>query len=221
MRSGSVALLLVTLVACTPSGSGRMIAVDPPEGWAERIRADRASRDGFFERDPESPLLAEDRDAFQGLDYYPLDPSLRFEGPIHFYPQPEPLTMITTTGQTRQAENVGWLSFVVEDQVCVLQVYRLLDSEPRPGVEALFLPFADITSGKQTYGAGRYLELALDRDGDYVLDFNRASNPWCAYGAPERFSCPRTPDANRLPVAIEAGERGFKRHEDDKRPAVG
>lgn len=215
MRTGLLALSLSTLVACAPSGSGRMIAVDPPRGWAERIEADRASKDDYFRDNPDSPLLAERRESFAGLDYYPLDPSLRFEGPVHFYPQPQPLTMITTTGQSRPAEKVGWLSFVVGEQVCVLQVYRMLDSEPRPGVESLFLPFADVTSGEQTYGAGRYVDLVLDRDGDYVLDFNRASNPWCAYGAPERFACPRTPDANRLPVAIEAGERGYERHGHD------
>ncbi len=224
MRFAAVPTLMLALLAtaaCAPSGDGRMVAVDPPQDWTSRLEADRASRDRFFREDPESPLLPEDRESFEGLDYYPPDASLRFEGPIHFYPQPEPLTVITTTGKTRPAERIGWLSFTVDGEVCVLQVYRLLDNDAVSGVDALFLPFADATAGTLTYAAGRYINIELDGKGDYVLDFNRAYNPFCAYGDPERYSCPRTPAANRLPVAIEAGERGFRHDPGDAQTANG
>ena len=69
----------------------------------------------------------------------------------------------------------------------------------------LFLPFLDATSGSETYGAGRYLDLEPDDDGTYAIDFNQAYHPSCVY-APQ-FSCPLTPAENRLPVRIEAGER--------------
>jgi uncharacterized protein (DUF1684 family) len=69
----------------------------------------------------------------------------------------------------------------------------------------VFVPFLDATSGKETYGAGRYLDLEPDEDGTYAIDFNLAYHPSCVYSP--RFSCPLTPAENRLPVRIEAGER--------------
>jgi uncharacterized protein (DUF1684 family) len=71
--------------------------------------------------------------------------------------------------------------------------------------ESVFVPFLDGTSGKESYGAGRYLDLDPEDDGTYVLDFNLAYHPSCVYDP--RFSCPLTPAENRLPVRIEAGER--------------
>jgi len=73
----------------------------------------------------------------------------------------------------------------------------------------LFVPFMDATTGRETYPAGRYVSLEDAGEGRYVLDFNLAFNPSCAYGTPERFQCPRTPAENRLAVAIRAGERGW------------
>lgn len=69
----------------------------------------------------------------------------------------------------------------------------------------LFVPFRDATSGHETYGAGRYLDLEREDDGTYTLDFNVAYNPWCAY-APQ-FSCPLPPPENWLPFRVEAGEQ--------------
>jgi uncharacterized protein (DUF1684 family) len=69
----------------------------------------------------------------------------------------------------------------------------------------MFLPFLDATSGSETYGAGRYLDLEPDEDGTYAIDFNLAYHPSCVY-APQ-YSSPLTPAENRLPIRIEAGER--------------
>ena len=74
----------------------------------------------------------------------------------------------------------------------------------------LFLPFADATSGNETYGAGRYLEIEMQNEGQLLVDFNYAYNPYCAYN--ENWSCPLTPAENRLSVAIRAGESLFETH---------
>jgi uncharacterized protein (DUF1684 family) len=71
--------------------------------------------------------------------------------------------------------------------------------------DSLFVPFLDVTSGHETYGAGRYLDLEAEPDGTYVIDFNLAYHPYCVYA--DHFSCPLTPAENRLPIRIEAGER--------------
>ena len=71
--------------------------------------------------------------------------------------------------------------------------------------ESLFVPFLDATSGTETYGAGRYLDLEPEDDGTWTLDFNLAYHPSCVYDP--RFSCPLTPAENRLAIRVEAGER--------------
>ncbi len=181
-----------------------MAAGNAPDGWETSLAEWRADRDDLM-RDPElSPLLPADRPSFDGLDWFEADAGYRFEGPIHFYAQPERFQIITTSGQQRPCERVGWLTFRLHGEVHILQVYKLLD------VGTPFLPFTDSTSGDETYPAGRYIDIELLEDGRYVLDFNMAYNPSCAYGDPGRFACPVTPQANRMVVPVEAGEKGFK-----------
>jgi uncharacterized protein (DUF1684 family) len=206
-------LVLLCAVSCTPTGSGRMVTEDPPDDWADSVAEYRSSKDRMFKEDPETPLLASDVPAFEGLDYWPPDPDYRFVGPIHFYTQPERFQIITTAGKLRPCEKVGWISIVHAGTVSNLQIYRLLDSDTTDGLQALFLPFADATSGTETYPAGRYVKLGLLEDGRYELDFNYAFNPSCAYGDPTRFACPSTPPENKLPGRVEAGERGYKADE--------
>jgi uncharacterized protein (DUF1684 family) len=189
-----------------------MAVVPPPSGWAGQIAEGRAAKDREFKADPATPLLAEDVASFRGLDYWPPDPAYRYVGPIEAYEKPQRFTIVTTTGVERPCERYGRVTFTLKGERCTLQVYRLLDSEPQPGGSGLFLPFTDATTGKETYPAGRYIDLQGPEGGPFVMDFNRAYNPLCAYGAPERYRCPVTPAENRLPVRIESGERGFKRH---------
>jgi hypothetical protein len=89
-----------------------------------------------------------------------------------------------------------------------LQVYKTISYE-----DILFVPFRDLTSGKETYGAGRYLDLKAGKDqtptGKWLLDFNKAYNPWCAYS--EDYACPLTPPENWLNVPIYAGEKDYKK----------
>lgn len=196
---------------CGPGTGEGMAPAPPPAGWAERLAAERRDKDASFRTDPESPLLEEDRRGFKGLDYWPLDPAYRFVGPIHRLEHPERFTILSTTGKPRPCEWYGTLSFDLKGTACVLRVYRLLDIGDPPGTAGLFLPFTDATTGRESYPAGRYVDLEGPDGGPYVLDFNRAYDPLCAYGAPERFACPVTPKENRLRVAVEAGERGYHR----------
>jgi len=105
-------------------------------------------------------------------------------------------------GKLRDAERAGTLSFELGGAKQRLTGYRF--AKDRSG--SLFVPFLDVTSGTETYGAGRYLDIDPDPgDGTYVLDFNLAYHPSCVYDP--MSSCPLTPAENRLPVRIEAGER--------------
>jgi uncharacterized protein (DUF1684 family) len=128
---------------------------------------------------------------------------------MQVYANPERFEIGTTAGGLRPAERYGQLSFPLDGEVRTLQVYRMLDNPPE-AEESFLVPFRDRTSGKETYPAGRYVNLDGPPGGPYVLDFNVAYNPSCAYGDVQRFACPVTPPENRLDVRIEAGERGFQ-----------
>lgn len=209
----TVGLLTAVLLAPGCAEQPTMSPSTPPTDWGPRIAAERTEKDREFATDPESPLRPQDRAAFEGLDYWAVDPAYRYTGFVSWLETPVPITIITTTGKERPAEKVGRVTFEVGGTACQLTVFRLLDQQRRSGGDGLFLPFADRTTGKETYPAGRYVELEGPEGGPFVLDFNKAYNPLCAYGSPERYRCPVTPAENKLPVRIEAGERGFVREQ--------
>ena len=206
-RLAPLGLAAAIAVSCTESRT-TMVPVPPPSSWTAELRHERAARDASFRTDPDSPLPRAARAAFRGLDYFDADPGWRYAGAVTPYATPERFNIVTTAGETRPAERWGYVTFEHGGRILTLQVYRLLDQADRTGGAGLFLPFKDATTGKTTYAAGRYVDLEGTEGGPFTLDFNRAYNPSCAYGEPERFRCPVTPAENALPVAVAAGERG-------------
>ena len=203
-RLAVAAVLLLLAGACSDESFTKMVHVSPGAGYETQLIEDRAVRDAYFADSPESPLLPEERKNFTALEYFDADSELYFVGDLQVYLQPEALKLVTTAGEWRDAERVGFVEFRIDNRPHRLQVYSLVD-----GSGSLFLPFQDGTTGQDTYPAGRYINLiASSPDGPYELDFNRAYNPSCAYGEADRFACPATPPENRLDVRIEAGERG-------------
>jgi uncharacterized protein (DUF1684 family) len=178
---------------------------DGPHDYRSAIEGYRAEKDAFFKSAPGSPIPLEERDAFTGLPYYAVDEDLVFEGltPVP-YSGTEPTTfqIPTSDGKLRPARRSGVFTFELDGEPRRLTAYEL-DGAHRDG--RMFLPFLDATSGDETYGAGRYLDLEPDEDGTYAIDFNLAYHPSCVYAA--HFSCPLTPAENRLAVPIRAGER--------------
>jgi uncharacterized protein (DUF1684 family) len=203
----AVLLAVAGLAACRGS-SPTMTQDPPPKSWPVAIENERRERDASFSSDADSPIPEAARATFRGLDYFAPDPAWRYAGWVERYAHATPMTMVTTAGKPRPCERWGRVTFAREGQVLSLQVYRLLDLAAQPGGQGLFLPFKDETSGKETYAAGRYVDLDGPENGPFVLDFNRAYNPSCAYGEPERFQCPVPPAENALAVAVRAGERG-------------
>ncbi len=171
------------------------------------ILQERLEKDQFFKSDKESPLLEKDRATFRGLAYYPVDPALRFSVRLHRHPGPKRIRLATNTGEIRYGLRYGYFDFRAGDQACRLQVYRLEEESGNGAL--LFIPFHDLTSGKETYAAGRYIDLKENTSGVYDLDFNRAYNPYCAYNS--TYSCPIPPAENRLTVPIRAGEKTYSR----------
>jgi len=159
----------------------------------------RASKDDFFASHPQSPLTPEQKRDFQGLEYFEEDPDLELEVHVEKFSEQEPVTIQTSTGQTQTYTRYGKFKFNVDGEEAELTLFA--------GDNGFFLPFVDSLAGKETYPAGRYLEpepLPGDR---FLVDFNLAYNPYCAYN--EMWSCPLTPPENRLKVPIRAGEKQF------------
>jgi len=164
----------------------------------------RRAKDDFFRDDPRSPLMPEQRQAFEGLVYFPEDPRLVIDAPLETQgvDRDERIVMPTTTGDAQVYRRAGVVRFEVDGEPAQLTLYA---SE---GMHDLFVPFRDATSGKETYGAGRYLEVEPPGpEGHVIVDFNYAYNPYCAYNP--NWSCPIPPGENWLAVPIRAGERSF------------
>jgi len=183
-------------------------------GFIRQIVALREAKDHFFAHSHHSPVPPARQYDFAGLAYYPPDASYRIAG-LRLEPADRadtaPFAIATSDNRPRTAFRLGRLRFELAGQRLVLTAYQIGDD----GAESLFVPFRDATSGRETYGAGRYLDLASERDGTYVLDFNQAYNPYCAYS--DTYSCPLPPAENRLPVPIEAGERLGRIYRSDTR----
>jgi len=163
------------------------------------LEAFRAEKNEFFQSDPQSPLSREQHKVFKGLNYFPENDSLRLEVKVNEFPAREQFEMQTSTGNVQPYEKFGKFQFVVDGEEAELTIYQ---SE-----HGFFLPFVDSLAEKETYPAGRYLEPEPLPGGRFLVDFNIAYNPYCAYN--EMWSCPITPAENRLKVAIRAGEKLF------------
>ena len=175
-----------------------------PVPYKDAVEGFRLDKDEFFRTMPGSPIPEAERAAFEGLPYYPVDEALVFENRVlepYTGDEPSKFQMPTSDGRLRAAHRAGVLRFELGGALLQLTPYTFDGGDG----ESLFVPFLDGTSGTETYGAGRYLDLEPEEDGTYTLDFNLAYHPSCVYDP--KFSCPLTPAENRLPVRIEAGER--------------
>lgn len=165
----------------------------------------RAGRDELFATHPQSPLPENVRSAFKGLAYFDYDPAARVLATILDSSATEIEVPNSDRGSTT-FRRIGITSFELHGASVELELYWL---DAYGG--GLFLPFRDATSGKSTYGAGRYLLDTVkgadlgSHDDRLVLDFNFAYQPSCSYDP--RWSCPLAPPANHMPMEVEAGER--------------
>jgi len=175
--------------------------VDPAADYLTTVQAERARKDEAFRRQIDQPIPLAAQQFYLPLKYFPIDPAYAVTASFKPAAVRAPLQMPTSTGKMRDMEQVGTLSFTLKNQLLTLGAFV----ETGTSSDRLFVPFIDLTTGTETYAAGRYLELDRKATGIYTIDFNRAFHPYCYYN--EDYDCPYPPPSNRLPVPVRAGEK--------------
>ncbi|MFN3596610.1 MAG: DUF1684 domain-containing protein [Rubricoccaceae bacterium] len=178
-------------------------AAPPPDAAALEAewRALVERRNELFRSDS-SPLPEPARADFPGLTYYPFASEFAATAALVPTLTPDTLYVPTSTGEMRPMARVGHLTFALGGVPQRLVAYQ--PAGPL-GAGRLFVPFRDRTSGRETFGGGRYMDVEVGESGRVVVDFNTAYHPYCVYN--EAYSCPLPPPENTLPLAVEAGER--------------
>jgi uncharacterized protein (DUF1684 family) len=176
----------------------------PPENDADyvaRIAVARAAKDAEFKKSPD-PVPENRKAELLPLAYFPIDPAYSVPAALKPAKDDTVIPMPTSTGAQRQMRRAGTLEFMLKGQPLKLTAFIEVGA---PDMNRLFVPFSDMTSGTETYPAGRYLDLDRSKTGVYVVDFNRAYHPYCYYNP--TWDCPYPPAENRLKIPVRAGEK--------------
>jgi uncharacterized protein (DUF1684 family) len=183
------------------------ISLQAQAPYEQHIAEHRAAYKQAFVDDSHAPL---DEAGVEKLSFFPPDSAYRVEAKFERTTDAEPFDMATYSGTTKPYVQYGTLTFELHDTTLQMAIYQNLRLIRMPQYrEQLFIPFKDRTNGEESYGGGRYMDVSKKdiEQGELLLDFNKAYNPYCAYS--DGYNCPIPPVANHLPVAIEAGERSY------------
>ena len=189
----SVAVLVLIATACSSK---------PPEtkDYASKIASDRAVKDASFAAG-DDPIPKARHAEFLPLAYFNIELDYNVPAQLNWIDDPTIIEMPTSTGTNRKMRRVGTLAFTLKGQPLKLTAFNEVGQDP----SRLFVPFSDLTSGTETYAAGRFMDLDRNGTGIYEVDFNRAYIPYCYYNP--TYECPYPPPENRLKIPIRAGER--------------
>ncbi len=212
-RLAKTILLLVLVPAILLTGCGKKekapgpMAMSPEEfeAWEIALVEMRIEKNEEFFNPETSPLPVAQIEGFEGLNYYFPVAELRFRTPLIAEAGTDTVSLTKRRGETVPYIRRGRVAFTYEGQVHNLDVFGPVDTS---GGDFLWLPFFDATSGEDTYGGGRDLDVKVDAEGLADLDFNYAYNPLCDYN-PDKFNCTLPPASNKLSFAVAAGEQKF------------
>ena len=181
----------------------QMLSSQAPSAWEQQLLNERTQKDGEFRTSSESPIPEEKRKDFDGLEYFLPIKAYLVEATLQQATGTDTIILQTTKGTERKLLQAGTLSFTLLRQQQQLSAFRYLDDQ----ANRLFIPFKDLSSGKTTYGGGRYLETIIESGKPITLDFNRAYNPYCVYN--EDYVCPIPPLENKMRIEVLAGEKMY------------
>ncbi len=194
---GLLTILFAAIIVYSFSGG------EPRAEYIERIAEQRAAKDNYFEKNDQSPFVSNNI-PFQGLNYYAPDPDYRVTAQISKVNNNTAVELITNDNVQKEYIPYGYAEFKLKGKNHKLLLFEMGDEYK----DKLFLPFADETSARETYGAGRYLDIDKPTGNTVIIDFNQAYNPYCAYV--DNYSCPFPPKENILDIEIKAGEKTYQ-----------
>ena len=146
------------------------------------------------------------------VSFYPFNSALNLVAKIEVLENQPIFNMTTSSGMAKEAQKFALVTFMIAGKEYKLYAYQLLKLKNDPEYsQHVFIPFTDKTSGKESYGGGRYFDFNIDdiRNGQLQLDFNKAYNPYCAFVT--GYNCPIPPRENRVPLEIRAGEKSYEK----------
>lgn len=198
-------VLLFTLVIFLSCNDSKINSPEEKE-YVQSILKERAEKDSSFQYDQFSPFKRDASVTFKPLKYYDPDPDFVFKSKLFFYDKQDTVIVLGTKGETRYVILLGYVELKKEDKIYNVNIYRAFS---RTGEIYHSIWFTDRTTGKETYGVGRYLDFELNPDPNfiYTIDFNKAYNPYCAYTS--EYTCPIPREEDYIDMAIEAGEKNF------------
>jgi uncharacterized protein (DUF1684 family) len=204
MKSKNILLILI-LIATLVTLFYSMQDGGTSEAYRKEREKERKDKDDYMRNNSESPF-ADSVALFTGLKYFDIDESFRISANLIPIEEKKTITLATSDGLEKRYLPYAYAEFSLKGEKCRLLILEIMDMGPFRGT--LFLAFADATSAKESYGAGRYLDIKkVPGSTSVLLDFNKAYNPYCAYN--DNFSCPFPPSENLLKVAIPAGEKVY------------
>ncbi len=176
------------------------------QAYIASVEKSRHEKDEYMKNDPSSPFNKDTSAHFALLKYFPVDPDFAFTSVLYENEQKDTIIILGTKGEERKVEKFGYVLWDYNSKQYKINVYR---GTSRSGKEYYSIWFTDKTTGKETYGVGRYLDFELhpEKDFIYTIDVNLAYSPYCAYSAV--YSCAIPSKEDHIDVAIEAGEKTF------------
>ncbi|HAI75104.1 MAG TPA: DUF1684 domain-containing protein, partial [Microscillaceae bacterium] len=170
--------------------------------YLKKVEQKREEKIKFLTNDQQSPI--KDKTILKSLDYFKPDKRFLIRAKIERLEEPTTLSIPLSTGESKNYIRFAKAKFQWEGKSYQLTLFKTALPDPM-----VFVPFKDLTNNRSTYGAGRYMDLAIPKNATHIdLDFNLAYNPFCAYN--DDFACPLPPAENHLNLAIEAGEKKIK-----------
>ena len=174
------------------------------DNYKDEIKLWQKEMNAEFKDAETSPLTNEDRAVFKRLNFYPIDQDFSVKAKLTLNKKPTEFGMKTTTERRPIYIKYGVASFKIKGQDYQISIYQNIELVKRPGyTDHLFMLFTDKTSGKDSYAGGRYIDLKVPQEGELLIDFNKAYNPYCAYN--HKYSCPIPPNEDYLDTEILAG----------------
>ena len=216
----SLSILAGTFLACTRKQTSAQLTPADSLMIVQDNLTHRAEADSFFRNNADSPFKKDTTIEYHSVNWFPIDPRYRDVSRLHRYVNAETVIVLGTKGEERKQLRYGYFAITVPDDhgqpvVLKMNVYKFTPYDTKRYAlykDALSVWFTDETTGKETYGVGRYVDVGnedADPDHSYIIDFNKAYNPYCAYS--NMFSCAVPRKEDHLDIALRVGE--MKYHE--------